>query len=263
MKKTIYLRMFIFLIVIPFLLVTASADDEMILEETNCPIDFSGYSLDELLDIRDFLNEEIEQRGYTVYYDLTRGSTGENVSAVQDRLKELGYYEGIISGKYDTATQKAEKQFEKANGLTNDGDASREDQTILFSDNALKKEVVETAQPLATPKPTNNPELEEYISLDYSDCLRNPDQYYGQKVLLKGKVVQVMGSQKKGFTIRLATSNGYDDIYYITIDYPEFNILENDRLYVFAVMKGTKTYTSTFLKEITIPYATAQIVELR
>lgn len=49
MKKTIYLRIILFLIVIPFLIVTAVADDEMILEEANCPIDFSGYSLDELL----------------------------------------------------------------------------------------------------------------------------------------------------------------------------------------------------------------------
>jgi len=67
------------------------------------------------------------------YEELDRGSKGDSVSSVQQRLKELFFYSGSITGKYDTETQKAFKQFEKYNNLTNDGKASQSDLLILFS----------------------------------------------------------------------------------------------------------------------------------
>ena len=68
------------------------------------------------------------------YEELDRGSKGDSVSSVQQRLKELFFYNGNITGKYDTETQKAFKQFEKYNNLTNDGKASQSDLLILFND---------------------------------------------------------------------------------------------------------------------------------
>jgi peptidoglycan hydrolase-like protein with peptidoglycan-binding domain len=68
------------------------------------------------------------------YEELDRGSKGDFVSDVQQRLKELFFYNGNITGKYDTETQKAFKQFEKYNNLTNDGKASQSDLLILFND---------------------------------------------------------------------------------------------------------------------------------
>ncbi len=52
---------------------------------------------------------------------LKRGSTGDQVAAVQRRLKQWGYYDGAIDGKFGPATEKAVKLFQKKNGLKVDG----------------------------------------------------------------------------------------------------------------------------------------------
>ena len=95
------------------------------------------------------------------YEELYRGSKGDSVSSVQQRLKELFFYSGSIPGKYDTETQKAFKQFEKYNNLTNDGKASQSDLLILFSSVALSKP---TSLPITAV--TSTPALERVHTID-------------------------------------------------------------------------------------------------
>jgi N-acetylmuramoyl-L-alanine amidase len=52
---------------------------------------------------------------------LRRGSTGDDVTAVQKRLKQWGYYAGSVDGIYGYATEKAVRWFQQKNGLTVDG----------------------------------------------------------------------------------------------------------------------------------------------
>ena len=52
---------------------------------------------------------------------LKRGSTGDDVSAVQKRLKQWGYYSGAVDGIFGYATERAVKWFQEKNGLTVDG----------------------------------------------------------------------------------------------------------------------------------------------
>ena len=52
---------------------------------------------------------------------LKRGSTGDDVSAVQRRLKQWGYYSGAVDGIFGYATERAVKWFQEKNGLTVDG----------------------------------------------------------------------------------------------------------------------------------------------
>lgn len=49
------------------------------------------------------------------------GSTGSEVTKIQTRLKNWGYYKGSIDGKFGTATQKAVREFQRKNGLKVDG----------------------------------------------------------------------------------------------------------------------------------------------
>lgn len=49
------------------------------------------------------------------------GSTGTEVSRIQSRLKEWGYYDGKVDGIFGVATKNAVIKFQKANGLTPDG----------------------------------------------------------------------------------------------------------------------------------------------
>ena len=82
--------------------------------------------------------------GYPV---LMMGSTGSDVSDLQARLLELGYYNGSIDGRYASATVSAVAEFQTRHGLTADGIAGRQTQDMLYSGAALPKYVtVESAQ---------------------------------------------------------------------------------------------------------------------
>ena len=79
---------------------------------------------------------------YNAGYPVLRvGSTGNDVSDLQARLVELGYYSGMVDGKYSTATQSAVTEFQSRNGLTADGISGRETQDKLYSSSAQPKTV--------------------------------------------------------------------------------------------------------------------------
>ena len=67
---------------------------------------------------------------------LRRGSKGEEVSAVQRRLKQWGYYDGAVDGVYGAATERAVRLFQKKNGLDADGLAGEETLRVLYSEEA-------------------------------------------------------------------------------------------------------------------------------
>lgn len=77
---------------------------------------------------------------------LRRGDSGSDVTSLQTRLADLGYYAGRPSGSYDTATYAAVTAFQILNGLTADGVVGSATCARLFS----------TA---ATPYPTSRPTL--------------------------------------------------------------------------------------------------------
>ncbi|MBQ7455599.1 MAG: SH3 domain-containing protein, partial [Clostridia bacterium] len=67
------------------------------------------------------------------YTTLQLGSTGEAVTKLQTRLKELGYLTAAnITGTYDTATRDAVKAFQSTNKLTVDGIAGSLTQHALY-----------------------------------------------------------------------------------------------------------------------------------
>ncbi len=50
-----------------------------------------------------------------------KGSSGDEVSAIQTKLKDKGFYKGDIDGLFGSETEKAVKAFQKAEGLETDG----------------------------------------------------------------------------------------------------------------------------------------------
>ena len=58
------------------------------------------------------------------------GSRGQEVRQIQQKLKQLGFYNGSVDGVYGTATQKAVRQFQKNCGITADGVAGPK--TLLY-----------------------------------------------------------------------------------------------------------------------------------
>ena len=68
----------------------------------------------------------------TGYITLESGSTGEQVTKLQKRLKELGYYNGKVDGSYGEGTMASVMAFQLRNNLTVDGKAGPATQRVLY-----------------------------------------------------------------------------------------------------------------------------------
>lgn len=92
----------------------------------------------------------------TQYRPLQKGDSGDAVKALQNRLTELGYYNGKISGNYLEGTYYATHSFQQVNGLSVTGMADAATQTLLFdTEKALPKDAsAATPAPQVTPVPT-------------------------------------------------------------------------------------------------------------
>lgn len=88
---------------------------------------------------------------------LTEGSTGEYVKFLQERLKELGYYNGVIDGVFRADTTKAVKDFQNYTGLVSDGVVN--EKTWIQLD-------------IETSIPENNPVIREGSTGDYVKILQ-------------------------------------------------------------------------------------------
>ena len=98
---------------------------------------------------------------------LSRGSKGEQVKLVQQRLTDLGYFDGPISGNYMNQTQAAVKEFQAKNGLTADGVTGEDTWAVLFDD-TLALDISATPRP--TPEPTPIPYA---ITIDVQNQVTN------------------------------------------------------------------------------------------
>ncbi len=67
--------------------------------------------------------------GQTLQY----GNKGDEVKALQERLTELGYYKGKISGNYLEGTQRAVRSFQADHGLKETGIADPQTLSVLYS----------------------------------------------------------------------------------------------------------------------------------
>ena len=81
---------------------------------------------------------------------LKSGSSGKLVKTMQERLTELGYYEGPISGNFQKYTTRAVKAAQTQNGLESTGVVDEATWNVIFNDPRI-------VLPGATPKPTPEP----------------------------------------------------------------------------------------------------------
>ena len=56
---------------------------------------------------------------------------------LQQRLKDLGYFSGSVSGDFGADTEVALRAFQERNGLWVDGVAGEDTQRMLYSNDAL------------------------------------------------------------------------------------------------------------------------------
>ena len=83
---------------------------------------------------------------------LTRASEGDDVKLVQNRLKELGFFDGPISGYYMNQTIAAVKRFQYFNGLEQDGVCNEATWNSLLNDSGVV-DINSTPAPSPEPAP--------------------------------------------------------------------------------------------------------------
>ena len=103
------------------------------------------------------------------YTTLTRGSTGEEVRALQKRLIALGYLTGKADGDYGKATENAIKLFQKSIGYNENGTATEAVQEYLFSPYAPTYTAPASTATGAPAQPTQAPAQTEYTELRHGD----------------------------------------------------------------------------------------------
>lgn len=96
------------------------------------------------------------------YKILRRGDKGDDVRRMQERLRELGFLSGSADGNFGAQTYSAVLAFQKANGLTRDGDAGPATLTVLFESPYV---VPNLAVLTPTPVPTSTPGPDGLIPL--------------------------------------------------------------------------------------------------
>lgn len=69
-------------------------------------------------------------------YTVKVGDKGTDVANIQERLKELKYFSGEVTGDFGDRTEAAVKSFQKRNGLYADGNVGEQTLEVLFSDDA-------------------------------------------------------------------------------------------------------------------------------
>lgn len=102
----------------------------------------SATQADELLASWRELGRQLRENGSYPFVELKKGSAGEDVHALQERLTELRFYTPS-TGEYDKTTIASMKAFQKAMALKQTGDVSTEDQILLFGPNAIMQPDVE------------------------------------------------------------------------------------------------------------------------
>ena len=128
---------------------------------------------------------------FTYSRKLEYGSSGTLVQKLQDRLRELGFYDAKSSGGYYEITQKAVRTFQTHNGLSADGVAGRQTQERLFS--------LEAVPAWATPRPSPVPAPTKYtLMVDVANQIVRAYTYdeNGEYTVLVREMICSTGTKK-------------------------------------------------------------------
>ncbi len=92
--------------------------------------------------------------------DMQKGSKGDDVKELQQRLIDLGYLTGTADGDFGGKTETALKAFQAANGLEETGIATDADTAALYADTAIDSQG-NPAAPAAEEPAAEEPAAEE------------------------------------------------------------------------------------------------------
>ncbi len=91
-----------------------------------------------------YSNSQGDRPDGDAFTELSKGMSGDAVRTLQQRLKELGYFNGSLLGNFGELTEAALMDFQQAAGLTRSGVLDRATYDILYSADAPYKDYDES-----------------------------------------------------------------------------------------------------------------------
>ena len=204
---------------------------------------------------------------------MKKGKRDENISETQKPIYKKWWFWLIVAivvfagigGNSNSKTEtKKETKIETSAEIANESSADKEAQEAALkaanekaAQEAAAKAAAEKAAQDAADKDPNT-----YQSLPYDEMARNGDNHKGEKLQINGKVIQVIDSDDGTAQLRVATRDGYDDVYYIEIPASQWKthrLLEDDVITFYGNVYGLLSYDSTMGGKITIPAMTVNM----
>ncbi len=127
---------------------------------------------------------------------LQKGDRNDAVKALQERLKDLGFYTTSVDGDYGGGTERAVRLFQEQHGLTADGVAAAQTLALLKSDKAKPIVATPTPDPAAVPMLVNK---QHPVADGYA-----PGSLVNLRSTLPSDLVKVMGGDMEGDPVAVA-----------------------------------------------------------
>ena len=217
---------------------------------------------------------------------MKKGKRDENISETQKPIYKKWWFWLIVAiivfagigGNSNSKTEtkketKTETSAEIANKSSAD-EAEKEKEAKESADKEAQEAALKAANEKAAQEAAAKAAAEKaaqdaadkdpntYQSLPYDEMARNGDNHKGEKLQINGKVIQVMDSDEGFATLRVATRDGYDDVYLVQIpadQWKSHRLLEDDVITFYGNVYGLYSYDSTMGGKITVPAMTVNM----
>ena len=217
---------------------------------------------------------------------MKKGKRDENISEAQKPIYKKWWFWLIVAivvfagigGNSNSKTEtKKETKIETSAEIANESsadEAEKEKEAKESADKEAQEAALKAANEKAAQEAADKAAAEKaaqdaadkdpntYQSLPYDEMARNGDNHKGEKLQINGKVIQVIDTDDGTAQLRVATRDGYDDVYYIEIPASQWKthrLLEDDVITFYGNVYGLLSYDSTMGGKITIPAMTVNM----
>ena len=211
---------------------------------------------------------------------MKKGKTDENISEAQKPIYKKWWFWLIVAivvfagigGNSNSKTEtKKETKIETSAEIANESsadEAEKEKEAKESADKEAQEAALKAANEKAAQEAAAKAAAEKaaqdaadkdpnsYQALPYDEMARNGDNHKGEKLQINGKVIQVMDSDEGFATLRVATRDGYEDVYLVQIpadQWKSHRLLEDDVITFYGDVYGLYSYSSTMGGKITVP----------
>ena len=217
---------------------------------------------------------------------MKKGKRDENISETQKPIYKKWWFWLIVAivvfagigGNSNSKTEtKKETKIETSAEIANESsadEAEKEKEAKESADKEAQEAALKAANEKAAQEAAAKAAAEKaaqdaadkdpntYQSLPYDEMARNGDNHKGEKLQINGKVIQVIDTDDGTAQLRVATRDGYDDVYYIEIPASQWKthrLLEDDVITFYGNVYGLLSYDSTMGGKITVPAMTVNM----